>query len=66
MYIRAAVNIMKAITENHCDWSDNEQSILQRCSGEYHGDELEKPYIYGEYFYIEAMYKLKGFDKLFW
>ena len=66
MYLSAAINIMKAITENHCDWSENEQSILQHCSGEYHGDEKEKPYIYGEYYYVEAMYKLKGFDKLFW
>jgi len=66
LYIQSAINIMKAITADHCDWSQTEQSILQHSSGEYHGDEIEKPYTYGEYYYVEAMYKLKGFDKLFW
>ena len=66
LYMQSAVNIMKALSENHCDWTEEEQSILQDVSGEYHGKEIQKPYIYGEYFYVEAMYKLKGFDKLFW
>ena len=65
MYMGAAVNIMKAITENHCDFTEEEQSIMQNSTG-FYGKEVHKPYIYGEYYYVEAMYKLKGFDKLFW
>ncbi len=65
MYMQSAVNILKAITENHCDWSEEEQSILQNTSGCY-GKEIHRPAVYGEYFYVEAMYKLKGFEKLFW
>ena len=65
MYADAAVNIMKALTDNHCNWTDREQSILQNSSACYNKD-VHRSLIYGEYFYVEAMYKLKGFDKLFW
>jgi len=65
MYMSAAVNVMKALTENHCNWTKEEQSILQNSSACYNKD-VHRSLIYGEYFYVEAMYKLKGFDKLFW
>lgn len=65
LYMQSAVNIIKALTDNHCDWSEEEQSILQNSSALY-GKDVHKSLIYGEYYYVEAMYKLKGFDKLFW
>ena len=65
MYIQSAVNIMKALTENHCNWSEEEQAILLNSSA-FYGKQNHLPLIYGEYYYVEAMYKLKGFDKLFW
>lgn len=65
LYMQSAVNIMKALTDNHCDWSEKEQSILQNSSG-FYGKDVHKSLIYGEYYYVEAMYKLKGFNKLFW
>lgn len=65
LYMQSAVNIIKALTDNHCDWTDKEQSILQNSSASY-GKDVHKSLIYGEYYYVEAMYKLKGFDKLFW
>lgn len=65
MYINAALSIIKALTNNHCDWSEDEQSILQHSSARY-DKHVHRSFIYGEYFYVEAMYKLKGFNKLFW
>ena len=65
LYLQAAINIMKALTEKQCNWSDEEDSILQNCSGCW-GQGVHIPRMYGEYYYVEAMYKLKGFDKLFW
>ena len=65
MYMQAAINMMKAMVDNHCDWSEEEQAILQNCSGAYRG-EIHIPYIFGEYYFVEAMYKLKGFEPLFW
>ena len=65
LYLQAAINIMKALTEKQCDWSDEEDSILQNNSACW-GEGVHISAMYGEYFYVEAMYKLKGFDKLFW
>ncbi len=65
MYMQAAINIMKALTETQCDWSEEEQAILQNSSA-CHAKGVHRTWIYGEYYYVEAMYKLKGFDVLFW
>ena len=54
---------MKALTEKHCDWSDDQDAILQNCSGSWN-DRVHIPAMFGEYYYVEAMYKLKGFDRI--
>ena len=64
MYIQSAINLMKALTEKHCDWTDNNDAILQNCSGCWNKT-VHVPAMYGEYYFVEAMYKLKGFDKVF-
>lgn len=65
LYMRSALNIMKALTQKHCDWTDNNDAILQNCSGCWN-KQVHIPAMYGEYYYVEAMYKLKGYDKFFW
>ncbi len=65
MYISAAISILKALTEGHCDWSEEEESILQDSMASYSAAE-HRPWIYGEYYFVEAMYKLKGFDPILW
>lgn len=67
IYIKAAINILKAMEEKFCDWSDNEDSILQMGTERYHTETARHiPIIYGDYYFAEAIYKLKGFDILFW
>ncbi len=63
-YLDAAIKIVKALTEQHCNWSHDEDSILQNVAE--HAKSMEKPIVFGEYYYIEALYKLKGFEPLFW
>ncbi len=65
MYIDAALKILKAIEKDHCDWTDNNESIVQDSSGSYNR-EVNVSYIFGDYFFTEAIYKLKGFEPLFW
>ncbi len=65
LYMDAALNIMKAIVDGHCDFSEEEQGILQDCSGSY-AQAVHISAIYGEYYFVEAMYKLKGFEPMFW
>lgn len=64
-YLTSAMNILKAMEEKWCDWTDTEDSILQMGSGWY-GKSMHMPLIYGDYFFVEAMLKLKGEDFLPW
>ena len=64
-YLSSAFNILKAMEKNWCDWTENEDSILQMGSEAY-GWGHHMPIIYGDYFFVEAIFKLKGFDFLPW
>ncbi len=68
LYLNAALRILKAMESDFCDWSDTEESILQKGTEAYHSPDSGKhiPIIYGDYFFAEAIYKLKGFEPLFW
>ena len=69
LYIKAALNILKALEKEHCDWTLDQQCILMNGTGYYHGLEkgsIHKPLIYGDYYFVEAIYKLKDFGILFW
>ena len=40
--------------------------ILDRCSGAYHDKEHNFPIIYGDYYLIEAIWKLTGDELFIW
>lgn len=69
LFLQPAINLLKKLDANYCDYGVEEQSLLQMGSEAY---DLERPrrihlpIIYGDYFFTEAIYKLKGFDLLFW
>ncbi len=63
-YLAAAVKILEGLEKN-CDFTRNEQSILQNCTGAYH-DVHHHSLIYGDYFLLEALMKLKGETINFW
>ncbi|MBR2885620.1 MAG: glycoside hydrolase family 88 protein [Clostridia bacterium] len=67
LYLSAALNILHALDDNYCDWSERE-SVLQHGVATYFPDERRKGehIIYGDYYFTEAIYKLKGFEPLFW
>lgn len=66
IYRNTAVKILKAITETRADFSDNCDAIVQNCSGSYHDEKHHITMIYADYFFIEAIYKLKGIGRLLW
>lgn len=66
MYYRAAVRLLKALYENHCDFTEKSDCILQKCTGAYHDKAHEYPIIYGDFFFMEALFKLKGNDIFMW
>lgn len=63
-YISGAMKLIRALDENFCDYSDND-SILQMCTGSYNGDRHTN-YIYGDYFWIEAIVQAMGNDSFMW
>lgn len=71
MYLDAAIKILKAAEEHFCDFSEEEDSILQKGTVSYPLREemmanVHIPLIYGDFFLVEAICKLRGDDFLIW
>lgn len=69
MYVQAAVNIMKACEKKFCNWNPDEDSIVGGGTFFYHdpdGSETHVPIIYGDYYFIEAVLRLKGKSMFIW
>lgn len=64
LYLSAAIKSLKALEENFCDFTDDEDGILMN------GMELyikePKNIIYGDYYFTEAILKLHGSEFLAW
>lgn len=70
-YLSAAIKTLKNISEKYCDYTITNDSILQMGSERYpHKPEdlkgIHIPIIYGDFFFVEAILKLKGSDFLIW
>ena len=65
MYQSGALKILKALTEEQCDFTDKVDSILQNGSEAYHTNK-HLSIIYGDYYYMEAMFRLSGLDVEMW
>ncbi len=66
MYQRAALKLLKALYENHCDFTEDNDCILMKCTVVYHDERHEYPIIYGDFFFMEALFKLKGSGIFMW
>lgn len=70
-YLSAALKTLKNISEKYCDYTDKNDSVLQMGSERYpHKSEdfkgIHIPIIYGDFFFVEAILKLKGSKFLIW
>lgn len=65
LYLNSALKILKSTEERYANWSDDEDSIIQAGTERYSSDQ-NIPIIYADYFFIEALSKLRGNDVLFW
>lgn len=69
LYTQAAVNILKACEQKFCNWNPDEDSIMNGGTFFYHdpdGSETHVPIIYGDYYFIEAVLRLKGKSLFIW
>lgn len=65
MYLNSAFKILKETEMRYANWSNDEASIIQMGTQAYDTGQ-NMPIIYGDYFFIEAILKLKGTKILLW
>ena len=64
-YLTAALKLLKVLDEQFCDWSEEKDCITFNGTEAYYGGQ-NKPIIYGDYFFAEAILKLRGSEFLPW
>lgn len=70
-YTQGAINILKACDQHFCNYEETEDALVLKGSLMYPSDEEEMkqvhiPIIYGDFFFVEAIFKLKGNDFFIW
>ena len=65
-YFDAGVNILKALDAQCADWSREYPAVLTNCTGSYHGNDHNIAMTYADFFFMEAILKLRGDHFLFW
>ena len=67
-YRDAAMRMLKALHELCADYGDEKTGVLQKCTASYHDDGAGRHVniLYGDYFFVEALCKLRGTDAKLW
>lgn len=66
LYLGAAVKLLRTLDGSRCDWTEATDAILRNGSGAYHSKTHHHAIIYGDYYFMEAIFKLKGNDLYLW
>lgn len=65
-YLAAAVKMLRAIDEKSADWSEDTDGITLNGTTGYHLPGRNMNYVYADYFYVEAVLKLRGKGVFVW
>lgn len=70
-YTEAAISILKACDEHFCNYDEDNDALVLMGTERYPHNEQEMkgvhiPIIYGDFFFVEAILKLRGNDFLIW
>ena len=66
-YFDAAMRILRAQEQDAADWTEQTPAIFTKCTSAWHdipGRHIQMNY--GDYYFIEAVNKLRGDELLFW
>ncbi|WP_202078983.1 glycoside hydrolase family 88 protein [Caldalkalibacillus salinus] len=68
IYQRAAENILQSLYVNYGAWDDpQEEGLIRHGTSHYPQQKhLDNPLIYGDYFFVEGIARLKGDQDVFW
>ena len=66
-YKDIAERILDSLIDDRADFSPETDGILQKCTGSYHGEkDREVNFAYADFYFIEALMKLKGKYREIW
>lgn len=65
-YEDAALEMLKALADKRCNWDENVDNLVEKCTAAYHDEDHEFSIIYGDYYFIEAIWKLMGKELFIW
>ncbi|MDR2656645.1 MAG: glycoside hydrolase family 88 protein [Oscillospiraceae bacterium] len=66
-YRDGALNMLRAMADECADWDEADPGILKQCTGSYtEKDSWHIKMVYGDYFFVEALLKLKGSSVNLW
>lgn len=67
LYYDAAIRITRSLYENYGAWEQDEEGLIIKGTGNYPvNSNVHVPIIYGDYYFMETLAKLRGMTKLFW
>lgn len=66
VYLNAALKLLRTLDASRSDWTRATDAILQNGTSAYHSAMHHHPIIYGDYYFMEAVFKLKGDDLYLW
>lgn len=66
LYFNSAMRILKATERDYADWNSENDTLIKNGCEAYHDGLQNLPLIYGDYYFAEALYKLRGGDVLLW
>ncbi len=65
-YLNAALRILRTLAEERCDWSRSCDAIVQNCSAAWDCGTHHTTMVYADYFFTEAVCKLRHSGQLLW
>ena len=67
LYASAAKRILKSLADHYAVWDQRDEAILLHGTGHYPaGKNIDVGLIYGDYYFVEALAKLRGQRDMFW
>lgn len=66
VYHNAAIRLLRTLDQDRCNWSEDCDNILEKCTAAFHDKTHEFSIIYGDYYFIEAIFKLTGEELFIW
>ena len=67
VYKRAGEKILESLYKNFGDWEGSEEGLILHGTSHFpEGKYTDNPLIYGDYYFVEGLARLKGYKELFW